>query len=95
MGFYSFVVWSPGEITLPSIRVVLERGCNTFNTTIDDIESFRTGLLGEGIRIIKEYRLDSLETVPPEMAVGQLPTATDHVLPSEEAYVEDDPSRPS
>lgn len=92
MGFYSFVVWSPSEVSLPAVRVVLERGPNMFNATIDDIESFRSSLLNEGVRIIKECRLDSLEPVPPEMAVGQLPTTTDFVLSSEEAHVEVDPS---
>jgi hypothetical protein len=99
MGFYSFVVWSPGEIPLPTVKVVLERGSNTFNATIDDIESFRFSLLGEDVRIIKECRLDTFETVPPEMALGQLPTTTGFVLPSEEELhvedVEDDSSRPS
>lgn len=51
MKLYSFVLWSPKEISLPEYLLVLDPGCNAFNLTVEDIEAFKETLTSEGVDI--------------------------------------------
>ncbi len=60
MGYYSFVVWAKGEIQLPEVGVVLEKGTNVFNAVLStaQLENLTAKMWVNGARLIKQSRLD-------------------------------------
>jgi hypothetical protein len=61
MGFYSFIVVAPGEVSLPEYLIYLDHGRNVFNATVDDIDEFRRRLSDQGVKILQENRLDQYD----------------------------------
>jgi len=79
-GFYSFVVFCPGELPLERYGILLERGPNTFNVLLrENLEDFLGHLTANGVRVVKHYRLDEFEPVP----VPPLPNEAQCEFPNE------------
>ena len=74
MGFYSFTVFSPGEVPLEQYRILLERGPNTFNILLKEPpETFVETLVAHGVRIVAQHRLDDFEAVPlPQLTAEEI-----------------------
>jgi hypothetical protein len=70
--FYSFVVWSPGEVPLPEMGEVLERGQTAFNGFVDDIDAFKNKLSANGVRLIRYNILDDHTPLPKDSLYGGL-----------------------
>ncbi len=81
MGFYSFVVHSPGEIVLAKQEKILERGMNAFNALVDDVDTFVQQLKDNGAKVLQVYQLDEHEPTQPK---GVLLNATQEGLVSGE-----------
>jgi hypothetical protein len=73
--FYSFVVWSPGEVPVPEAMTLLEYGSNTFNVVVKNLDEFKSYLEGQGVKI---HQCNSLD----EFAESEIPIAYD-LLPGE------------
>lgn len=65
MGFYSFIVMAPGEVTIHEHLIVLDGGRNVFNAQVDDLQAFTKRLTDEGVTVIQVNRLDEYEAVDP------------------------------
>lgn len=72
--FISCIVVAPGEVTIREPFVHLERGVNTFNTAVEDIDVFKQALLDSDVVIRQVNILDDL---------GPLDDQAGLVLPSE------------
>jgi hypothetical protein len=65
MGFYSFIVRSPGEVPLPDYMIYLDHGQNVFNALVEDLDGFKKLLASEGVSVLQVNRLDEYEQVEP------------------------------
>lgn len=63
MGFYSFIVISPRAFAIESPFILLDRGVNTFNAVVDDLEALMECFKVEGVEVKQTNKLDGLEPV--------------------------------
>lgn len=63
MGFYSFIVISPRPFAIEKPVILLDRGCNTFNAVVDDLDALKERFKVEGVEVKQVNRLDGLEPV--------------------------------
>lgn len=61
MAYYSFVVIAQQPVGIPNPIILLDRGLNTFNAEISDIDAFKKDLENENVVIKEVYRLDTHE----------------------------------
>jgi hypothetical protein len=58
-GFYSFRVFAPHEVVIVENLVALDKGMNTFNVHVQDVDQFVERLKSENVRIDVMIHLDA------------------------------------
>ena len=73
LGYYSFCVYSPCEVALPTVNLLLDPGTNAFVLLLPpaDLGTFCAGLLAEGVRVLRVGRLD--DDMPDEIKLEAAP----------------------
>lgn len=65
--FYSFLTQSRETVDVPEHRLTIGEGIDTFNLTLDDVETFKKRLRSLGVSILQANQLDMLEPVAPNL----------------------------